>query len=240
MVFKWLALQTLLQCCGGSGDRSPPMPKPNPKVLLAAATDYLKSHPEEIVRALKGAIGLRFGVPLDTLRYFARELGQGKKAPKDVVIEAAPPGLRLAATVRAMGSTLRARLTVYVEELDVTAEQARVTARIADMDLEVLDGEDTPVAGLIKSGALDLSKPGNLVAYMPKRPEALVDAKDDRVVIDLMKVPKLASNPTVRRALAVVTHVMNVAAIRTRGDHLDVHFKASPSGIGEAFAAATR
>ncbi len=126
-----------------------------------------------------------------------------------------------------------------IEELDVAVQQILVTARIADMSLDVLDGKDTPVAGLILSGALDLSKPGNLVAYMPKRPDVLVDAKDDRVVLDLMKVPKIANNPQARRALEVVTPVLNIAAIRTRDDHLDVHLKASISGIGDAVAAAT-
>jgi hypothetical protein len=214
------------------------MPKPNPKVLFQTATQYLKTHPEEIVRALRGALGLRVGVPLDALRYFAAELGQGSKAPKDVVIEATPPGLRLAMTVRAMGTTLRVKVTVFVEELALSGEKALVTARIADLSLEVLAGEDTPVAGLIKSGALDLSKPGNLVAYMPKRPPMLVDAKDDRVVIDILKVPKLAENPKLRRWLNVVTPVLTVGAVRTKDDHLDIQLSASPSRLGEAIAAA--
>ncbi len=215
------------------------MPKPSPQALLSAATSYLKLHPEEIVRAVKGAFGLRMGVPLDALRYLVEQFAQGKKAPQDVVIEAVPPGLRAGLTVVAMGTTLRVRLTLFVEELDIAAEKILVTARIADMSLDVLDGRDTPVAGLILSGALDLSKPGNLVAYMPKRPEVLADAKDDRIVLDLMKVPKIANNPKARRALEVLTPVLNVAAIRTRDDHLDVHLKASPSGIGQAVSAAS-
>jgi hypothetical protein len=214
------------------------MPRPNPKVIAHAAAGYLRSHPEELVRAVRGAVGLRFGVPLDALRYMAREFASGKKAPKDVVIEARPPGLRLEATVAAMGTTMRARLTLFIEELEVDAEQAKVTARISDMELEVLEGADSPLAGLIKSGALDLSKPGNLVAYMPKRPDMLVDAKDDRVVLDLLKVPKIAQHPKVRRWLAMVTPTFNVAAIRTRDDHLDVHFRANPGRIGESVAAA--
>lgn len=213
------------------------MAKPNPKILLSQAAGYLRHHPEEIARALRGALGLRFGLPLDAFRSLAEQFATGKKAPKDVVIEARPPGLRLEATVNAMGSTLRAHLTLFIEELDVGAERMEMTMRIADMHLEVLDGGDTPLAGLIKSGALDLSKPGNLVAYMPKRPEALVDAKDDRLVVDLLKVPKFAKNEKLRRTLAVITPVFNVAAIRTRDDHLDVHFKASPSRIGDAVAA---
>jgi len=212
------------------------MPKPNPKVLLGAAAGYLRSHPEEILRAMRGAVGLRLGIPLDALRYLAREFAGGKKAPQDVVLEVRPPGLRLEATVRTMGTTLRARLTLFIEEIDFGSERLAMSMRIADMELEVLDGDDTPVAGLIKSGALDLSKPGNLVAYMPKRPEALVDAKDDRMTVDLMKVPKIAQNGQLRRTLGFVTPLLSVAAIRTRDDHLDVHLSASPSRIGDAIA----
>jgi len=215
------------------------MARPSPKVLLKTAASYLKSHPEELVRVVRGAFGLRFGVPLDALRYVAAEMGQGSRAPKDVIIEARPPGLGLEMTVRAMGSTLRVAMTLFADELEVGPEHAKVTARIADLNVKVLEGEDTPLAGLIKSGALDLSKPGNLMAYMPKRPEMLVEAIDDRVVLDLLKLPKLAQNGKVRRALGIVSPVLNVAAVRTRDDHLDVHFKADPSRIGEAFHAAT-
>ncbi len=53
---------------------------------------------------------------------------------------------------------------------------------------------ESPVAALLRSGALDLSKPGNLAAYMPKRPAMLVAAKDDRVTLDLMRHPKFAKD----------------------------------------------
>ncbi len=214
------------------------MPKIKPKVLFRDATEYLKAHPEEIVRVLRGAVGLRVGVPMDALRYLARELATGEKAPKDVVIEAAPPGIRLAATVDAMGTKLRASLVVTVEEIGISTQEARVAVRISELALEVLDDSMTPIAGLLKSGALDLSKPGNLVAFMPKRPPALIEAKDDRIVLDLLKVPALAKNPKVQKALAVATPVVGVRAIRTKDDHLDVHLRADVGGVGAAIAAA--
>jgi len=214
------------------------MPKPDPKALLRDAGNYLRSHPEEVVRALKGAFGLRFGLPMDALRYLVREMGTSKKAPKDVVLESAPPGLKLAMTVDAMGTTLRVALTLFVEELHVSIGEIRIVARISDMSLKVLNDAETPLAGLVKSGALDLSKPGNLVAFMPKRPAALVDAKDDRITLDLMKIPSIANNPKVKRALAVVTPVVGVRAIKTKDDHLDVHFKADLGGVAAAVAAA--
>jgi hypothetical protein len=214
------------------------MPKPDPKALARLAADYLKQHPEEIVRVLRGALGLRFGVPIDALRFLARELGGGSKAPKDVVLEAAPPGMRLSATVDAMGTVLRASLVVTVEEIGVTVDELRFALRIGDMSLKVLGDSQSPLAGLIKSGALDLSKPGNLVAFMPKRPALLVEAKDDRIVLDLMKMPAVAKNGKIRRALAIVTPVLGVRAIQTKDDHLDVHLKADLAGVSVAIAAA--
>ena len=75
--------------------------------------------------ALRGALALRFGVPMDALRYLVREFGGGKKAPKDIVIEAAPPGIRVGLTVDAMGTILRAVLTVFIEELTISTTDGR-------------------------------------------------------------------------------------------------------------------
>lgn len=215
------------------------MPKPNTKMMLQAAKDYLREHPEEIGRAVKGALGLRFGVPLDTLRYLARELVPAGKV-RDLVIDSAPPGIRLALTVDAVGAQLRASLVLSVEEIAITTDEIRVATRVSDMHLKVLDGFDKPVAALIQSGALDLSKPGNLIAFIPKKPPFIVESKDDRIVLDLMKVPKLAQNPKVRRALSIATPVLGVRAIRSKDDHLDVHLKAMLAGLPTAFDALRR
>lgn len=215
------------------------MPKPDPRVLARTAGNYLKEHPEEIVRALRSALGLRASIPMDALRYLAREfVPDTKKAPKDIVIEAAPPGVRVAATVDAMGTPLRASLVLHIEEINISLDEMRVGVRIEGLTLTVLGESSSPLAGLLKSGALDLSKPGNLVAFMPKRPPMLVEAKDDRLTLDLMKVPKIAENPKVRRYLPIVLPVASVRAIRTKDDHLDVHLRASLGGIPQAIAAA--
>lgn len=215
------------------------MPKPDPRVLARTAGKYLKEHPEEIVRALRGALGMRVGIPMDALRYLIREfVPEGKKAPKDIVIEAAPPGIKIAASVDAMGTPLRASLILHVEELAISTGELRVGVRIEGLSLKVLDDSASPIAGLLKSGALDLSKPGNLVAFMPKRPAMLVEAKDDRLTLDLMKVPKIAENPKVRRYLSILTPVVGLRAIKTKDDHLDVFFKADLGGVPQAIAAA--
>lgn len=208
---------------------------PNPRAMLEAALDYVRRNPEEVVRAAVNAAGLRFGVPLATLRWFATQV-RGPKAPKDIAIEAAPPALRVSAVVDAMGTKVRASAAIAVDAVSFDEESLRVALRLRDVRLALASESDSPVATLIKSGALDLSKPGNLVKFIPKRPPVIVDAEDDRVVLDLMKAPKLAADPRVRRALALLSPVLAIRAIETDRDHLYVKLRATPAGLPEALS----
>ena len=205
--------------------------------LVSAAVGYVKDNPQEIVKAAINATGLRFGVPLAALRWGVAQLKPGKKTPKDIEIGASPPALRLSATVDAMGTSVRASAAIRVDEVELSADALRVGVQLRDVRLALVGDSDTPVATLIKSGALDLSKPGNLVKFLPKRPAAVVEADGDRVVIDLMKLPKIAKNARLRRVLSVVFPILNVRAIETDRDHLYVALKASPTGIVRAIDA---
>jgi hypothetical protein len=202
-----------------------------------AAVEYIRKNPDELALATRNAFGLRFGVPLAALRYLASQVG-GKKAPKDIALSTSPPALELGATVDAMGTSLRAQAAIKIDEVEITPDSIRVGIRLSDVRLKLLSESDSPVATLVKSGALDLSKPGNLVSVLPKRPAAIVDAKDDRIVVDLMKVPKIAANKRLKKFLAVVTPLVGVRAIETDKDHLYVTLRATPSGLREALDAA--
>jgi hypothetical protein len=208
-----------------------------PRALLQAAVDYVKKNPDEIVKAAMNAAGLRFGVPIAALRWLTSEAKLGKKAPKDIEIGSAPPALRLSASVDAMGTPLRASAAIRVDEVDLAPDQLRVGFRLSDVKLALLGESDSPVATLVKSGALDLSKPGNLVKFIPKRPPAIVEADGDRIVVDLMKVPKIAENPRLRRILSIVTPVLNIRTIETDRDHLYVTLRATPRGFMRALEA---
>ncbi|HSQ62599.1 MAG TPA: hypothetical protein VLM85_05275 [Polyangiaceae bacterium] len=204
--------------------------------LLAAATNYLRRNPDELVRATLNAGRLRFGVPIAALRWLAGQ-AKGKKAPKDIELGSAPPALRLSATVNAMGTELRAGGQLRIDEVEITAESIRIGLRIHEVRLKVLDDSESPVATLVKSGALDLSKPGNLVKFIPKRPAAIVDAHDDRIVLDLLKVPSLAENKRLRRALQIISPLIGIRAIETDGDHIYVALRATPQGLRSALVA---
>jgi len=207
------------------------------RAVLTASVDYVRKNPDELLRAAVNAAGLRFGVPLAALRWLSAQAKMPRKAPKDIEIGSSPPAIRLSLTVDAMGTPLRASFAVRFDEIDFSPESMRIGMRVSDVKLKLLGESDSPVATLIKSGALDLSKPGNLVKFLPKRPVAIVEADDDRIVIDLMRVPAVAGNWQLKRALAVVTPVINVRAVETDRDHIYVALKAMPRGLPQAYAA---
>ena len=70
------------------------------------------------------------------------------------------------------------------------------------------------------------------------KPDVLVEASDDIVVIDVMRNPKVRQNERVRRVLEALTPVVNVTGITTEGDFLILQLKATPLGFPRALNAA--
>src|SRR3954449_12863362 len=103
----------------------------SPRAMLQAAVGYVRKNPDEVVRAAVNATGLRFGVPLATLRWFAGQLS-GAKAPKDVEITSSPPALRLSAVVDAMGTSVRASAAIKIDEVTIAEDTFRIGLRLRD------------------------------------------------------------------------------------------------------------
>jgi hypothetical protein len=171
---------------------------------------------------------------LDALRWLVAQ-PRGSRGPRDVVIEAVPPGLRVCATVDLMGNVVRASGVLYLDHIDLGRERLLLQLRLKEVTLQVLEElEDSAVVTLLKSGALDLSKPGNLAAYMPRRPAMLVEAEDDRIVLDLRKHPKLADNARAQRMVELLIPLLTVREVETNDEHLDLQLSGFPDGFGEA------
>jgi hypothetical protein len=204
---------------------------------LRSAGRYVVQNPLSVLRVARHAASLRVAVPLEALRWFVANTPPSKKSPTDVTITAQPPAIHVGATLELMGSKLRASGAVRVEELRIDADEMRLTLRMSDVEMRVLDGSETPISGLIKSGALDLTKPGNLVNFMPKKPPALISAHDDVLILDLMKMPRMGNNLMLRRVLQRLTPVLNVAALKTEGDFLIVALRATPQNFPRVLAA---
>lgn len=205
---------------------------------LDAASGYIRRNPQEVSRAVWNLLGLRVGVPLDALRWLLEHVAKSGKL-KDPVLTEVPPGIRITATVDAMKTPLRFSAVVYIDRMVITPEQLRIETRMEDIWLEVQGDVQSPVAALIKSGALDLSKPGNLAKYLPL-PPMVVEARDNRIVVDLMKDEKIAANPMIRRILPLITPVVTAYGLETDDDHLEVMFRPLPDGLVPAASAIRR
>jgi len=195
-------------------------------------------NPTTMLSMARHALGMRIAIPLDTLRWFISNTPPSKKAPQDISIQSRPPAICIGATVDLMGTTVRAGASIRTENIQIGEHSVRVTLRLSDVTMKVLGESMTPLAGLLKSGALDLSKPGNLAKFMPKKSPVLVEAHDDIVVLDLMQNAGFANNEKVRAVLNTLTPVVQVSSMSTEGDFLILQLKASPFGIPRAIHAA--
>ncbi|HTV20525.1 MAG TPA: hypothetical protein VMG12_17700 [Polyangiaceae bacterium] len=203
--------------------------------VLTAIGKYLTEHPDELARVVRNAKALKVGVPLAALRWLAAR-GSGRRMPTDVVVEAVPPGIRIGATLELMGSKLRASSLVFVERVRLSPEELRFELRFKEAEISLLDESSSPIAALIRSGALDLTKLGNLIAVMPKRPAFLVEAKGDRVVVDLKRLRAL-STERADLLLRLITPIVNVTEIGTDSEHLDLKLVLFEAGVRAAIEA---
>ena len=199
-----------------------------------AARGYIRTHPQEITRAMRNALGMRVGVPIVALRWLGEQAEKSGKV-SDLKIDPVPPGIRVGANVDLMKTPIRAAATVYVDRVVFNDEELTLALRVEEISLKLNGEAETPVAALIKSGALDLSSPGTLVGYMPGRNPVLAEAKDNRIVLDLMRDPKIGKNPLVRAAVSVLTSFVTLHGVHTDSNHLDVSFRALPAGVRGAF-----
>lgn len=206
---------------------------PTAQQTVDAVRSYLRMHPEELGRAVRSALGLRVGVPLAALRWLGQQAERSGKV-EDFQIDSVPPGLRLAGSFDAMNTPIRASSIIYVERVVFNEEQLLVALRLEEVALKLNGESDSPVAALIKSGALDLSNPGTLVNFMPNRSPVLAEANGNRIVLDFMRDPSIGNNPLVRHAVSLLTSFVTLHGVETDPKHIDIAFRALPAGLGGA------
>lgn len=205
--------------------------------LIKSLGRYAATHPRLVGEIARHAFNRRLAIPLDLVRWAVTLMPSSGKSPKDVTVIAQPPALGLGATANLMGTELRADAALIIDAIDATTEAVKVTFRVRDLRASVLNNLQGNLAKLLASGALNLSKPASLLNFVPKRPPAILEAKDDRFVIDLLKFPQLASNPGFQKALRAVTPILAIGDIRTEGDMLLIGLRANPRGLKESILA---
>jgi len=205
--------------------------------ILKSLGRYAASHPRLFGEIARHALNRRLAVPLDLVRWAVTLAPGGDKAPKDITVIAQPPALGLGATANIMGTEMRVDAALLIDAIDATTAAVKVTFRVRDLRASVLNNLQGNLAKLLASGALNLSKPASLLNFVPKRPPAILEAKEDRFVIDLLKFPQLAANPSFQKALRTMTPILAIGDIHTEGDLLVIGLKATPRGLRESFQA---
>jgi len=203
--------------------------------LLQKLGSYLFQHPDELLRIARNAALFKFGVPLAAVRWAVLRNG-GQRLPRDLSLEAVPPGLRIGMSLELMGTPLRASAVMFIEGIRLAPEELRIELRLNEVRLALVGESSSPLAALIRSGALDLTKVGNLVSVMPKRPAFLVEAKGDRIVLDLKRHPAFAGQ-RVEKLLGLVTPLISVKGVATDNEHIDLQFDLLRQGVSGALDA---
>lgn len=172
---------------------------------------------------------MRLGLPLDAVNWLLHKVAPGK-LPPDLMLTAEPPGIRISATVEVMGTRLGLAATLTVEQILFSLGSIRVELRVRDLSIKPQG--DSPMVQMLSM--MDLSKPGDLLSFMPMRPPMILDAQGDLFVLDLMKLPKLARNELAQRIVAALSEVLAIREFATEDDLLVVGLRAMPLGLMSA------
>lgn len=206
------------------------------KRALEAAARYIAGHPDEIGRIVRSSFGLRFGFPLAAFRWLSEQV-VGDLPLSSPKFEARPPGLRFSGVIEKLGTRIQVSATLYVQHLAVDAEEVRFHLRIDDVALTVLNPEKTILGALVRSGTIDLSRPGDLIRELPEVPAMVLKAEGNEIILDLLQSPRLSQSRSMRQMLSLVSSLVSVNHIGTEADRLDIQLKALPKGADAALGA---
>jgi hypothetical protein len=198
---------------------------------LQQGFSYLVSNPSFLLRSIVNVTRMRFGVPMDAVQWLLGKVARGK-LPKDLQLAAVSPGLRASATVNVMGAAMFVSAVVSVEQVQLASDSARVSVRLRD--LQIKPPADSPIAGML--AMMDLSKPGDMLGFMPMKPPMILSASGDLFVLELMKLPKLANNPRAAKIVAALSEILVVRELQTEDDLLVLGLRAIPQGLMAAIS----
>lgn len=192
---------------------------------------YLVNNPLFLVRAAAQAARLRLGIPLPALRWLITHLAKGPKVPRDIELRAQDPALGIGASVNMMGTPLRIDANLHFGEARMDGEQLLLGLHVRDLKIQA--PKESPLHQMV--AAMDLSRPGNLMMFLPRRPPALVEARDDLFVVDVLQLGKLGQGP-LRKGLLALGELLGLRGAQVEGDLLVLSFRADVRSLPAAIA----
>lgn len=196
----------------------------------------VRLEPAQALRLVTQALGGRIRVPLDTVRSRVAELGE--KVAIDV--SSASPGLRLRGRAHALGAPIAFSARIEADGIEVAGDRRTVHLRLSEVALATDDDAPGPLAEAIRNRIIDTDNPGTLVGNMISLPDMVVEAEGEVVTIDLMRVPAIQRDETLRAALATVTSYLCVTGIEVVDDSIELRLGLLPGGPKEAALSTAR
>jgi hypothetical protein len=199
-------------------------------------TSKRRLEPAQALRVVAQALGGRILIQVSMLR---RHLtGISEKVTLDV--DSASPGLRVRGQAHALGAPIFFSARVDAEGIRIRSEARTVRIQLSEVELSTDDDAPGPLAEAIRNRQIDTANPATLIGNMTSLPDMIVEAKGSDVVIDLMKVPAVQRNETLRALLAVATSYVCVTGIEVVDDALELRLGILPGGPKEAALATAR
>ncbi len=186
------------------------------------AVSFLASHPAYLVRSALNAARSEVSIPMALVRWALDQRPAGK-GPERIELFPADPALGLALTVDLYGTKIEVKSEITIESIEPGGDALHLSLHVANLKVNAPPG--SPAAMMVSS--LDLSRPAALLKMMPAKHAMLVDATDDRFVLDLLQIKGLARNPMLRRILAALSFV-RITGVRADGEVLALALDVSP------------
>jgi hypothetical protein len=186
------------------------------------AAGFLTSHPLFFLQSALNVARRELTLPIPLLQWAIDKRPRGK-GPERIELTHADPALGLGLTVDLYGTKLQVSAELTIESIEPKPDALNLALRVRNLKLDAPAG--SPAAMMMAS--LDLTKPASLVKMMPMQHGALIEAHDDRFVLDLLQIPALARNPVLRRVLTALSF-LRVSGARADGDLLALHLDVSP------------
>ena len=199
---------------------------------LRGSWSFVRDNPFALVQAARNAARFELSVPIDLLRWGIERRPKGR-GPERIELFAADPAIGVALTVDLYGTKIDVSAQIAIESIENFESAFKIALRVRDLGVKA--PPQSPAAMML--GALDLSRPGNLVKMMPGNHAVLVDASDDRFVLDLRKIPALAKSERFVRALAALSFI-RIKSVRAEASLLAIGLDVSPRAMIASLRAA--
>lgn len=170
----------------------------------------LQKSPRLLLLIFTQALKHRWIVPLDTIRFFLERGLKDIPMVQDWSLQAKPPGLLIHAKLSIMDNSVQVSMVLSIVQVDWTEEHFRI--RVQADNVQVHAPSDSPIHSML--ALVDLTKPGDLIAWLPSAIPGLVEGAGNQLVFDLFEIPAIRNKHWVLRTLQAIPHIARLVSVR--------------------------